>query len=78
MYYVIFTRDNKNRKKYVLTSRVALFCPELAARFEDKKIADTIAENYLKNKDYDNLTVTELTFDIINEAHRKYGDALDI
>lgn len=73
MLYVLEYINEQRETKYVLSSRFTVYCPEFAAAFNDRKTALTVAEKLVKQKSYDVLRVVELSYDIIDYAHAKYG-----
>ena len=72
MSYVLRYKNERNETKYILTQYVSLYSPELAAHYESKKTAQTIAKRYINNGFYPNVEVVYYTYDIILEAHYRY------
>lgn len=57
---------------YIHTKRCTVYCPELAAKYADRKCALTMRKKLLKESNYKEIEVVSYSYNIIVKAHLNY------
>lgn len=57
MSYVLEITDGNGEIKYVSAGTAAVYCPEYASRYEDKRSAMTVGTTLIKNGRFSNFEV---------------------
>ncbi len=72
MALVLKTITDSGEEKYIHTKKCAVYCPELAAKYTDRKCALTMRKKLLKANYYTNIEIIDYSYDIIIKAHKQY------
>ncbi|MBE6880234.1 MAG: hypothetical protein E7490_05285 [Ruminococcaceae bacterium] len=72
--FVLKTITEYGEERYIHTKNCAVCCPELAAKYDDRKCALTMKRKLLKEHHYTNIEVVDYSYDIIIKAHKLYQD----
>ena len=61
MAYVLEVISKDGKIKYINSAKATVYCPEYAARYDDKKTAMTVAAALLRNECYRSISVKKLS-----------------
>ena len=61
MAYVLEVISKDGKIKYINSAKATVYCPEYAARYDDKKTAMTVAAALLRNECYQSISVKKLS-----------------
>ena len=72
MSYVLKVINKEGEEMYLHTTRCAVYCPELAAKYYDRKCAVTMKNKLLSRNHFKKIEVVNYTYDIVVKAHLNY------
>lgn len=64
MAYVLEVISKDGKIKYINSAKATVYCPEYAARYDDKKTAMTVAAALLRNECYQSISVKKLSLEL--------------
>lgn len=65
MAYVLEVISKDGKIKYINSAKATVYCPEYAARYDDKKTAMTVAAALLRNECYRSISVKKLSWSYV-------------
>ena len=65
MAYVLEVISKDGKIKYINSAKATVYCPEYAARYDDKKTAMTVAAALLRNECYQSISVKKLSWSYV-------------
>ena len=71
MSYVLEITDGNGEIKYVSSGTAAVYCPEYASRYEDKRSAMTVCTTLIKNGRFSNFEVRQLSYELCLKAYKR-------
>lgn len=72
MSYVLKTTNKKGDEVFIHTNKCTVYCPELAAKYDERKTALAMRLKLLNAKCFKNIEVVDYTYDLMITAHHKY------
>lgn len=71
MAYVLEVISKDGKIKYINSAKATVYCPEYAARYDDKKTAMTVAAALLRNESYRSISVKKLSLELCVASYKR-------
>lgn len=71
MAYVLEVTFENGEIKYINSTSATVYCPEYAARYDDKKCASTIAAALQRSECYKNIEIKQLSHELCLMAYKR-------
>lgn len=71
MAYVLEVISKDGKIKYINSAKATVYCPEYAARYDDKKTAMTVAAALLRNECYRSISVKKLSLELCVASYKR-------
>lgn len=71
MAYVLEVISKDGKIKYINSAKATVYCPEYAARYDDKKTAMTVAAALLRNECYQSISVKKLSLELCVASYKR-------
>ena len=71
MAYVLEVISKDGKIKYINSAKATVYCPEYAARYDDKKTAMTVATALLRNECYRSISVKKLSLELCVASYKR-------
>lgn len=71
MAYVLEVISKDGKIKYINSAKATVYCPEYAARYDDKKTAMTVVAALLRNECYRSISVKKLSLELCVASYKR-------